>query len=409
MRTTIRASAWLGAALAAVLLFGAAGASAHEYFLGDDTPVPVSPDGKRHISVNVGRTITLTVKNAPMQSCLANIGAAGFSDIISVTSPQNPGAIDTREFRITGRTAGSTEIDLTVQGVDPCIENTHNPIVVDVLPSETEILRSYSLAYKSESKLLKGTLKFELGALGEYSSSVLDAFKDGSAAPDAAARALLDGWYQTYGDGYFSARDTVKNLVNYGGGQLTAGGWQECTSPLGFTDGLRGPFDLLVANAQSQLGGFQAKLDKQITSDIANYRKIGAGYGISFTSSYRLGGYPAIDVSGPTTSQRPDDPDVPLHIGYAGAATWSTEFDTMSCLVFAGLASPASGPVRIELFDGNGLVDSKLVDVEGKGVWDAFFDDLVAGKTYRAQARYNGGAPGHATDKIFLSRLRADF
>src|SRR5262245_36495906 len=49
MRKSIRASAWLGALLAAAILFSARGADAHEYFIFDDLPLPIGTDGKRHI------------------------------------------------------------------------------------------------------------------------------------------------------------------------------------------------------------------------------------------------------------------------------------------------------------------------------------------------------------------------
>src|SRR5262245_25326745 len=169
MRKTIRTSAWLGALLAGAILFTSRGADAHEYFVGKNVPLPTRDDGKRFIQVSVGETVTLTVANAPMQSCSADIAAVQSSSVIRITSPQAAGPVQTREFKITGEMVGDTEIDITVKGVDPCTEDSHNPIVVQVLPDEAEFLKEYAAAGKSEAKLLKASLKFGLSSLGEYS------------------------------------------------------------------------------------------------------------------------------------------------------------------------------------------------------------------------------------------------
>jgi hypothetical protein len=409
MKTANRMSAWLGAALAAAILFGARGADAHEYFVGKGVPLPEGQDGKRFIQISVGETVTLTVANSPGQSCSADIAAAGFNAAISVTSPQAPGPVATREFRIRGEGIGITEIDLTVQGVDPCTEDSHNPIVVQVLPSEDELLRRFAGAGKSEGKILKATLKTGLGELGAYSREVLDAFADGTVEPDIAARGLLDGWYQAYAGGWFAARDTLRNLANYGDSELVSAGWAECTSPLRFAEGSGGAFDVLRRGARVSLDGFHGKLEKQIASDIAGYRKIGLGYGINFTGGYELRPYPDLDVSGPTRSERAADASAPLRIGYVGAATWSNESNSMSCFWVAGLGDLSGGSVRVDLWDGEGLVDTKLAPLESLGIWDAMFEDLVAGKTYRATVKYEGGDPGHDTAKTFLPGLRLNF
>ena len=409
MRTTLRMSVWFAAALAAAILFAARGADAHEYFVGKNVPLPVGQDGKRKIQISVGETVTLTVRNSQGQDCSAVIVAAGFgTSLITVTSPQPAGPVTTREFRITGESDGTTEIDITVQGVDPCTEDTHNPIVVQVLPDPTEILRRFAGAGKSEARILKGSLKLGLNALGEYSSTVLNGFADG-APPDESAKALIEGWYDAYVGGYFTARNTLRNLSNYGSSELISGGWPECTSPLGFADGTRGPFDALRASARVQLDGFYGKLDKQIASDISAYRKIGTRLGINFSTSYVLNRYSELDVSGPTRSALPQDPGADLDIGYIGAATWSNESATMSCLWVAGIGALGSGPVRVELWDGEGLFDSKVVPLAGEGAWEAMFEDVVAGKTYRASLTYDGGDKGHDSGRIFVTPLRVNF
>lgn len=405
MRKSIRTSAWLGALLALVLLFAAEGADAHEYFVGNNVPLPEGLDGKRFVQVNVGRTLTLTVKNAPMQSCFAIISPTNFDTAtISVSSPQALGPVQTRVFKITGEKVGTTDLDITVQGVDPCTEDSHNHITVQVLPDQTEILRSFGVAGKNESKLLKLELKAGYSALTDNSKTALDGFANGTVAPDAAALTLVDGWYDAWAGAYFSGRQTLRNLSNYGSTLLDTGGWAECTSPFGFADGTRGSYDAMRSNVRLQLDGFNSKLDRQIALDTAAYRKIGLKYGISFTGAYDLSPYPEVDVSGPTTSTRPADPDAPLHIGYTGSVSWSTEFDTRSCAFVAGISAPASGPVRVQLWDGTGMVGSKVVTPEGLGTWDVMFDALLAGKMYRFTADYDGGDPGHATRRIFLPR-----
>lgn len=400
----------LAATAAAVLAVEAPkSAAAHEYFAGGSFPIPEGLDGFRHLYISVGSTVALTVKNGPKQSCKANIALSGNGPEISVTSPGPSGAVLTRVFNITGKTAGSTSFNIAVQGIDPCTEDSTNPFEVVVLPSDMAPLKSLTLAVKNENKLLGLGLKMEYTTLRTTTTGILADMQSGTTPPNTAALSITNAWYGAWMNGFTRGQTTLHNVSNYGMTLLTSGGWPECQGPIGFTDGAGGPYDLIRSSVRSQLDGYWGKLDKQIDADIGAYRKIGSGLDIGFQLSYDLRHFPDLAVTGPTTSPNPADPPMPLYTGYSGALTYSTPFVTATCVGFAGISDPLKGQVKCNLFDGTGLVGTKTFSPNGSGLWNVMFDNLKAGKTYRSELTYTGGGGGYDTTRISSLGLRSQF
>jgi hypothetical protein len=396
------------AVLAAALGADSRPAAAHEYYTDGNVPNP-AVSGIHNLYVNVGSTITLTVKNAPGQTCMADITATGFGTQISLTSPQPAGSIATRDFKITGKAPGETSFDVAVQGVTPCTENSHNPFDVVVLPAEAPFTHDLLLASKSESKGLATALTMEYATLRTTTTGILNDLAAGKTQPGPAAQAVADAWYGAWANGYFHGRQTLTNLDNFGSSQLLTGQWPECTGPLGFGSGSRGAFDSLRFDVRNRLEGYRLKLDKQIALDTTAFRKISSKYDVGFSLSYDLRQYPDVDVSGPTRSAAPADPPAPLWIGYSGAVSYTTPTEALTCVGFAGIANPSLGALTVRLLDGTGVVGVKTTLPDTKGTWDVMFDNLKAGKTYRAVTQYGTAGAAADTTKIFAPMVRYNF
>jgi hypothetical protein len=385
------------AGIAAALILVGPSATAHDHLwngvlnLEDD-------DGFHHVFVNVGKTVLLTVQNQKGQSCLAEIAATTPSGgFVSMKPLGKAGAVPSRQFEFVGLAEGTTGFDITVKGVSPCTEDSHNLYVVQVLPSETAPVKSLTAAYKSEGKLLGVQLRGYYDGLRATGRETTAGVADGSILPETGAGTLLDAWYVAWSNGLFAGRDTLRNLSNYGTSLVS--NWPECTGPRSFFDGSRGPYDALTSDVRRQLSGYWTKLDRQIGLDVSAFRKATQKYDIDFDLNYRLLPFPELDVAGPTRSARPDEPAAPLQIAYGGGATFRTPFSGSTCVGFAGVGDPALGPIRLQLFDGDGLVSTKTATAAGKGTWSVMYDDVTAGKTYRLDASYEGGG-GHDTTRI---------
>ena len=390
------------AAVAVVLWPGVV--EAHEFVFAGTTVLEPDGMGNRKITLHVGEKALLTVRSPEGNDCRATISSSGAStSIATIKKPNSSGAVLSHNIKIKAVGAGTTTLNVQVVGEgDDCTENSTNPVVICVLPSEEAANRTLNSAARSEARLLATGLKQELSTLHGTTWGILDDFDDGTLAPDDAGMALAGAWYQAYADGFQHGRQVLQNLSNFGTSQLVADDWPECTGPFGLAAGPEGALDRVRGGGGRPRSPDRGGLEKEIESDISAFAKIGVKYQIDFRSTYTLNDFPLPDVSGPTRSEKPADPPAPLRIGYTGAMNFNYMGQTGACFVVGGLADPALGGVRIDLWDGSGMVGTTTASPTSDGLWWAMFDELTAGKTYRATVEYGSGGGGFDTSKIWI-------